>query len=163
MAGQVAYSSPVFGSRGDVVPLAALSNCWFALLLSRGFDGTFSRSNRMIEVEVRRGHAGDETRSAAESHVLKSPLNENQDAALALDNVRQVDERPHQPRRQTPKMYAENVGHRGRPSNDGKISFVEVIERSWLRFTFYFPHDRLCRVGSSLHGYLCHPLQRLAV
>src|SRR5579862_4837715 len=139
---------------------AALRHGRFVLLFGRGLDGTLS-GNSMIEVEVGGGDTGNEARSAAESHVLDGPLNENQDAALELDDVCEVNKSPYQPGRQAPKMYAENVGHRGCTSDDCNISFVEVIERCWLWFTFYFPNDRLRGVGPSLHGYLGHTLQGL--
>src|SRR5580700_5649209 len=62
-----------------------LSNGLFALLLNRGLDGTLS-ANGLIEVKIGGGHTSNEPRSAAESHVLDCPLNENQHPTLKLND-----------------------------------------------------------------------------
>src|SRR4029077_19493899 len=129
----------------------------------RGLHGTLSHSNGVIEVEVGGSHARDKPRSAGEGHVLNCPLNENQDATLELNDVSEVNKGPNHPRWPSPKMHTENVGHRGRPPDDCKVSFVEVAKWRRPRFTSYLPPNRFRRVGPSLHGYLGDPLQRVAM
>src|SRR5215469_11672887 len=116
----------------------------------------------MVKVEIGGGHTGDKPRPAAESHVLDCPFHEDHDAALKLDDIHQVDEGPYYPRRQTPKMYAEDICDCGCPSDNCKISFVKVAEWSLFWLTLYFPHDRFSRVRPLLHRDLRHALQRLA-
>src|SRR5882724_8458639 len=73
---------------------------------------------------VRGGFAGDQASAETEGQKLESPLNENQDAALKLHDVNQVDKQPHQPGQQTRNVEAINIGHRGGAANHGHLAFV---------------------------------------
>src|SRR6266850_5061949 len=98
--------------------------------------------------------AGNQARAAAEREVFKSPLNENNHAALKFHNVDQVDKEPDQPRGQPRYVKAENVGHGRRAADDGHIALIEIVERRQFRLAFQARPDSLCRVGASLHRYL---------
>src|SRR5215813_3029141 len=92
----------------------------------------FLRGNLFIKVEVRGRRASDQSRSTAEAYVLNCPLHEDHHPTLELDYIHEVNEHPDQPRRQTRKVQPEDIGDRSRASDDGKIPFIEVFERSLL-------------------------------
>jgi|SRR5882724_6799229 len=60
-------------------------------------------------------------------------------------------------------MHSEDVGHRGGPSNDCKISFIEILEGLLLRFAPYLPHNRLRGIRALLHRNLRNARQRLSI
>src|SRR5690349_15978980 len=130
--------------------------------LNLGCDGTVPTCHFSIEVEIGGSHASDKSRSTTERQVLNCPLYENQDPALKLHNVHQVDKSPNQPGRQTRKVHAENVGHCSRPSNYRQISFIEIGEGLLLWLPAHFPRDRFRGVSPLLHRNLRHTRQRLS-
>src|SRR5258705_4894480 len=119
------------------------------------------RSNFPIEIEISSRGTGNQSRPAIESQVLDRPLDENQNAALELDEVHQMDECPDEPSRKTRNMDTEDVRHRMPPANDGHVAFVEIFERRQVLCALYFPRNRLRGVGSLLHGHLSDARQWL--
>src|SRR5216684_7979481 len=75
--------------------------------------------------------AGDQAGAAAEGQIFESPLNENQDAALKLYDINQVDEKPHQPGKQAGNVNTKNIGHCRRAADHGHLAFIEIME--WRR------------------------------
>ncbi len=76
--------------------------------------GRFGRNGckLLVEVEVSSCGSGDEPCPATESEVLDCPLDKNQNAALELDDIHQMDERPYDPSRQSRQMHAKSISHR---------------------------------------------------
>src|SRR5258708_37012706 len=109
------------------------------------------------EIEIRGSAAGDQPRTAIERQILYRPLNENENATLERNQISYMDKSPNQPRQEPRNVKTENVCHRGRPSNHCQRPFVEVTKRWKLPVTLYFSQDRLCYIGSSLHGDLGAP------
>src|SRR6267378_6591919 len=72
--------------------------------------------------------AGDQAGAAAEREIFESPLNENDHAALKLDDVDEVDEEPHQPSEQTGNVDTRNICYRGRAADHGHVSFIEIMK-----------------------------------
>src|SRR5437016_10883892 len=60
-------------------------------------------------------------------------------------------------------MQTKNVGHCRRPSNDCKVSFVEIFEGFLPRLTLYLPHDLFRGISSLLHRNLRHARQRFPI
>ena len=81
------------------------------------------------------GGAGDEAGAAAEGEVLEAPLDEDENAALELNDVDEVDEEPDKPGGKTGNVNAEDVGDSGGASDDGHVAFVEVVETCRRRFS----------------------------
>ena len=82
------------------------------------------------------GGAGDDAGAAAEGEVFEAPLDEDLDAALKLDDVHEVDEEPGHPRDQAGDVNAENIGDGGGATDDGHVTFIEIVE--WARRWFSF-------------------------
>ena len=74
------------------------------------------------------GGAGDEASATAEGDVLEAPLDEYENAALELNDVHEMDEKPDEPSGKTGNVKAEDVGDSGRAPDDSHIAFVEVME-----------------------------------
>jgi hypothetical protein len=74
------------------------------------------------------GFAGDEAGAAAEREVEKTPLDEDDDAALEFDDVDEVDEDPQAPGGEAGNVNAENVGDGGGAADDSHIALVEIFE-----------------------------------
>src|SRR6516165_8278498 len=53
--------------------------------------------HRRLDEGILDGGAGDETRAATKGEIEKTPLDEDENAALELDNVHQVDKEPDEP------------------------------------------------------------------
>jgi len=81
------------------------------------------------------GRAGDEAGAAAEGEILEAPLDENENAALELNDVDEMDEEPNKPGGKTGNVNAENAGDGGGAADDGHVAFVEVVETCWRRFS----------------------------
>src|ERR1700674_3709834 len=107
--------------------------------------------------------AGDQASAAAERQVLESPLNENDDAALKLHDVNQVDEEPHQPGKQPGNVDAKNICHRGRAANHGHVSFIEIMKWRPLFLPFQPRTNDSCRVRSALHRDLRDTWKQLSL
>src|SRR5207245_7360128 len=60
-------------------------------------------------------------------------------------------------------MQTKNVGYCRRPSNDCKVSFVEIFEGFLPRLTLYLPHDLFRGISSLLHRNLRHARQRFPI
>src|SRR5258708_2453823 len=84
-------------TQGDCFPGSARGGDFRGL----DFCSTHLAGQLFIEIEVRWRGTGNEPCSAIESQVLNCPLDENQNAILECDDVRQVYECPHQPGRQS--------------------------------------------------------------
>jgi hypothetical protein len=76
-------------------------------------------SHLFIEVEISYRGTGNQSRSTVERQVLDRPLDENQYAALELDEVHQIDERPDEPSQKARNMEAEDIRHRSPLADDG--------------------------------------------
>src|SRR6266851_2084874 len=113
-----------------------------------------NRSKLFIEVEVSGCGSGNEPRPTTESEILYRPLNENQNAALELDYVRQMDECPYQPSWESRQVDAESVGDRRPPADHGQTAFIEILEVLLLRFSLELPRNRLRSIRSLLHRNL---------
>src|SRR6266404_931377 len=98
--------------------------------------------------------AGNQAGAAAKREVFKSPLNENNHAALKFHNVDQVDEEPDQPCRQPRKVKAKNVSDGRGAADDGHIALIEIVKRRQFRLALQARPDGFCRVSASLHRYL---------
>ena len=81
------------------------------------------------------GRARDQPGAAAEGEVEESPLDKDENTALELDDIQEVNEKPDEPSGQTGDMEAEDVGNRGGAANHGKVAFVEVAEGGRGRLT----------------------------
>jgi hypothetical protein len=92
----------------------------------------------LAEVEVGWNDAGDQPGIATESKVLDRPLDKNENPALVCHEIREVNEGPDQPRRQSGKLPAENLSHCSRAADYGKRSFVEIVKRGKLRMAVCF-------------------------
>lgn len=75
-------------------------------LLNRSSDYIFpaltspvSAGNLSVEVEIGRRSAGDKSSSTTKGHILNCPLHEDDDAALELNYVHEMDKRPDKPSR----------------------------------------------------------------
>src|SRR6266403_152686 len=117
----------------------------------------------LSEIEIRGSGTGNQSGTAAECQILDSPLNKDQNSALKSDQIHQMNEDPHQPGYKARKVRAENVCHCGRSSNYCQRPFVEVTKRWKLRLALYFSQDRLCCIGSSLHGDLRYSRHRVSL
>src|SRR6266700_5620650 len=105
----------------------------------------------------------NQTRAAVEGQVLKTPLDEDENAALKFDDGNQVDKQPDQPCEQTRKMHAKNVGDGGGASDDGHIALVKIVKCSGLRLFFHPRANHFCRVGAALHSNLSDTGERSAI
>src|SRR6266566_993970 len=114
------------------------------------------------EIEIRGSAAGDQPRTATECQILYCPLNENENATLERNQIGYMDESPNQPRQEPRNVKTENIGHRRCSSNHCQRPFVEVTKGWQLPLPLYFSQDRLCYIGSSLHGDLGHSRQRFS-
>src|SRR6266853_6976912 len=92
-----------------------------------------------VEVEVSSCGSGDEPCPATEGEILDCPLDKNQNAALELDDIHQMDERPYDPSRHSRHVDAESVGDRGPPADHGQTTLIEILEVPLLRFSLYSP------------------------
>src|SRR5882724_13147707 len=131
---------------------------WRLRLWRRRERGSRRPGDLAIEVEVRGRLSGDEPRAAVEGQVLDRPFHEDDDAALVLDEIHDVDERPDEPRRQPRQVDPEHVRDRGGPSDHGHGSLVEVLERRKRLLAKQPPRDHLSRIRSLLHRDLGHAL-----
>ena len=109
------------------------------------------------------GGAGDEAGAAAEGEVLKTPLDEDENAALEFDDVHQVNEQPNKPGGKTGNVNAENVGDRGGAADDGHVSLVEVMEARRRSFTGEARSDYFSGEAATLDGDLSDTGKGLAV
>ena len=109
------------------------------------------------------GFAGDEAGAAAEGEVLETPLDENLNATLELNDVHQMDEEPDEPGEKTGDVQTENIGDGSGATNDGHVSFVEIMEGRNVLFSFQPGLDGFCGVASALNGNLSDAGERLAV
>lgn len=100
------------------------------------------------------GGPGNEAGAAAEGEVLEAPLDEDENAALELDDVDEVDEKPDKPGGKTGNVNAENVGDGGGASDDGHFAFVEVMEARRRSFTCKTRGDDFCGEAAALDGDL---------
>src|SRR5258708_19049922 len=94
--------------------------------------------NLFIEVEIRRGNAGNEPRSATASQVLHDPLKENQCPALERDDVCQMYASPHHPSQETRDMKTKRVGDCGPVPNHRHSSFIAIFKWRQRSATLYF-------------------------
>src|SRR5260370_4150966 len=88
--------------------------------------GRFGRNGSKLLVEVEVGSCGsrDEPRPATESEILDCPLDKNQNAALELDYIHQMDERPYKPGRQSRHMHAKAISPAAPPPNNPQLAFI---------------------------------------
>src|SRR5712675_728759 len=87
-----------------------------------------------VEVEVSSCGSGDEPCPATEGEILDCPLDKNQNAALELDYIHQMDERPYEPGGQSRQMHANGISHRRPPANNREPAFIEILEVRLIRF-----------------------------
>src|SRR5437899_422041 len=99
---------------------------------------------------IRGSFAGDQARATAEGQVFKSPLNENDDAALKLHDVNQVDEEPHQPGQRPGNVDAENVCNRGGAPDHCNLALVEIMKRRRFALIFHARGDNLAANSSTI-------------
>src|SRR5229473_2501007 len=95
--------------------------------------------------------AGDQAGTAAEGQVFESPLNKNDDAALKLHDINQVDEKPHQPGQQTGNVDAKNVCDRGGAADHGHFALIEIMKWRKLFPSVQTGADDLGHVRTALH------------
>src|ERR1700722_14621729 len=84
--------------------------------------------DQLVKIKVRCGIASSEAGPPAEGQILKCPMDENEDAALKLDDVHQMDERPNQPGKEAGEIDAEDFGDGSCTPDHGQTSFVKVLE-----------------------------------
>lgn len=72
--------------------------------------------------------AGDQAGATVERKIEEAPLDEDNNAALELDDVDEVNEEPDEPGNEAGDVDPENVGDCGSPADDGHIAFVEILE-----------------------------------
>src|ERR1700675_3487173 len=118
-----------------------------------------NRSKLFVEIEVCSCSSGDEPCAATEGEILDCPLDKNQNAALELDYIHQMDERPYEPGRQSGQMHAKGISHRRPPANNRQIALVEILEVCLLRFSLDAPQYRIRCIRSLLHRNLGNALQ----
>ena len=111
------------------------------------------------------GHsgAGDKASAATESEILETPLDENLDAALELNNVHKMDEQPDEPGEDTGDVQTENVGDSGGAPDHSHVSFIEIVERRNGGLPCQARFDCFGDVASPLNGDLGDAREWLAV
>ena len=107
--------------------------------------------------------AGDEAGAAAEGQILEAPLDEDENAALELNDVDEVDKEPDKPGGKTEKVNAENVGNGSGAADDGHVAFVEVMEARGKSFTGQARGDNFCGEAAPLNGDLGDARKGLAI
>src|ERR1700681_1926675 len=82
--------------------------------------GRFGRKGcqLLVEVEVGSWGSGDEPCPATEGEILECPLDKNTTAALELDYIHKMDERPYEPRRQSRDVHPQGISHCRPPANN---------------------------------------------
>jgi hypothetical protein len=98
--------------------------------------------------------AGDQARATAEGEIEETPLDENENAALELDDVHEVDKKPDEPGRETRDVEAENIGDGSSAADDRHVPFVEVAKRRRSRLARKSSQDDLSSVVTPLNGNL---------
>jgi hypothetical protein len=78
----------------------------------------------------------NQPRAATKRQILESPLNENENAALKLHDVHQVDKQPDHPGDHAGDVQAKDVGDSGGSADYRHIAFIEIME--WLGFSLIF-------------------------
>src|SRR5215471_438824 len=109
------------------------------------------------------GFTGDEARAAAEGEVFETPLNENLNATLKLNEVHEMDEEPDEPSEETGDVQSENIGDGRGATDDGHVALVEIVE-GWNRLLpLQARLDGFCGIASTLNSDLRDAGKRLAV
>ena len=106
---------------------------------------------------------GDEASAAAEGEVLETPLNENLNAALELNDIHEVDEEPDEPSEEAGDVQAENIGDGSGATNNGHVTLVEIAEGRNRLLPLQARLDGFSGVASTLNGDLRDTGERLAV
>src|SRR5271170_1629487 len=114
------------------------------------------RPNLFVEVEVCCRRTGNKAGSTAESEVLECPLNEHHYLVLKLDDVSQVNERPHDPGQQSGKLDAKYIRNRICASNHREGSLIEILKWWRRKPVLVLRHNRSGRVSTLLHSNLSH-------
>jgi len=109
------------------------------------------------------GGAGDKASATTESEIFETPLDENLDAALKLNDVHEMDEQPDAPGEETGDVQTENVGDSGGAADDSHVSLIEIVERRNGILPFQARFDCFCGVASPLNGDLRDAGEWLAV
>ncbi len=105
--------------------------------------------------------SGDETGTTGVGEIKKTPLDENQDSALELNDVHQVDEKPNKPGWETREVNAEDIRHRLESADYCQISLIEVPEWLGIRIAGDALSNVVGDIGATLHCDLCNSRQRL--
>ena len=106
---------------------------------------------------------GDEASAAAEGEVLETPLNENLNAALELNDVHEMDEEPDEPSEEAGDVQAENIGDGSGATDNGHVALVEIVEGRNRLLPLQARLDGFCGVASTLNSDLRDAGKRLAV
>ena len=106
---------------------------------------------------------GDEASAAAEGDVLETPLNENLNAALELNDVHEMDEEPDEPSEKAGDVQSENIGNGGGATDNSHVALVEIVEGRNRLLPLQARLDGFCGVASTLNGDLRDAGERLAV
>src|ERR1700757_2236310 len=96
--------------------------------------------------------ACDQARATAEGEIEETPLDENENAALELDDVHEVDKKPDEPGRETRDVEAENIGDSSSAADDSHVPFVEVAKRGRSRLARKSTEGDLSRGVTPLKG-----------
>ena len=102
----------------------------------------------VIEAEIGGRGSRDQARPTGERQILDSPLDDD-DAALELDEAREVDEGPHDPGEQARQVHAEHVRDGRPPADHREAALVERLERPERRLPAQLAHDIVRRAASS--------------
>lgn len=109
------------------------------------------------------GFTGDEASAAAEGEVLETPLNENLNAALELNEVHEMDEEPDEPSEEAGDVQSKNIGDGRGATDNGHVALVEIVEGRNRLLPLQARLDGFCGVASTLNGDLRDAGERLAV
>ena len=116
MQGRVSVNSPQRTQRNPI-----LTERWLVMFLVQVEAGGLHEG-------VGDGFTGDEASAAAEGEVLETPLDENLNAALELNDVHEMDEEPDEPSEETGDVQSENIGDGSGASDNGHVALVEIME-----------------------------------
>src|SRR4051794_8942807 len=91
----------------------------------------------------------DHARSPATGHVHDAPAQEDDEAVLESDQIREVHREPHEPCREPGEAHPLDVGDRARTADRREIPLVAVVERARLA-PIQAAGDQLCGVPALL-------------
>src|SRR6516164_9335344 len=121
--------------------------------------GARTLCGRLLE-RLADGLAGYQACSTTEGQIQEAPFDKDEYAALELDDVHEMDKKPHKPRRQARHVESKDVRDRRGAPNHGQVPLVEVAERRRCRLAVKPREDGLADVAPSLNGNLGNTRQR---